>query len=150
METYEFMKSTAEPANKLHTVYFLWAKQRGFSYNELSVLYTVYNNGSCSQKRICDEWFLPKQTVHSICKELCRSGMIVLEQSTADKRETSITLTEKGKALAEPIAKELLATEERVLKKMGEERAALFLSLYMEFADCVENEFMKKKIHEGE
>lgn len=142
METYEFMKSTAEPANKLHSVYFLWAKQRGVSYNELSVLYTVYNNGSCSQKRIRDEWFLPKQTVHSVCKELSKSGVIVLEQSDSDKRETNVTLTEKGKALAEPIVKELLAVEDRVLKSMGEERAKLFLSLYEEFASCIENEFI--------
>lgn len=145
METYEFMKSTAEPANKLHSVYFLWAKQKGLSYNELSVLYTVYNNGTCSQKRIRDEWFLPKQTVHSICKELCASGIIVLEQSSSDRRETNVTLTEKGKALAEPIVKELLAVEERVLKKMGEERATLFLSLYEEFACCIENEFIGGK-----
>lgn len=142
METYEFMKSTAEPANKLHSVYFLWAKQRGVSYNELSVLYTVYNNGSCSQKRIRDEWFLPKQTVHSVCKELSKSGVIVLEQSDSDKRETNVTLTEKGKALAEPIVKELLAVEDRVLKSMGDERAKLFLSLYEEFASCIENEFI--------
>lgn len=145
METYEFMKSTAEPANKLHSVYFLWAKQRGVSYNELSVLYTVYNNGSCSQKRIRDEWFLPKQTVHSVCKELSKSGVIVLEQSDSDKRETNVTLTEKGKALAEPIVKELLAVEDRVLKSMGEERATLFLSLYEEFASCIENEFIGGK-----
>ena len=53
-----------------------------------------------------------------------------------------MTLTEKGKALAELIVKELLAVEDRVLKSMGEERATLFLSLYEEFASCIENEFI--------
>ena len=141
METYEFMKNGSELFNKIYNNYSLWAKRHGISYNELSVLYTVFNNGKCTQKCICDEWFLPKQTVNSVCKNMIKTVIIIMEQNPMDKRETLISLTPKGRSIAEPITNELLTVEENVMQSMGKEKLIQFMSLYREYALIVEQKF---------
>lgn len=48
----------------------VWIAKLSYSYNHFAVLYSLSNakNGQCTQKQICDEWYLPKQTVFNICK----------------------------------------------------------------------------------
>lgn len=87
MEPYEFMKSMGERANRVNQIYAAWAKRHGMNYNILAVLYTTYNNDQCSQKFVCEEWCLPKQTVNTTCRDLIASGIITQVQSTEDKRE---------------------------------------------------------------
>jgi len=144
METYEFMKRTGERANKINRIYADWAKAHGVNYNVMAVLYTAYNNDKCSQKYICEQWSVPKQTVNTTCKDLTASGIIEQAQSTGDKREICISLTEKGKAFATPLVTELLEIENRILGSMGQEQITRFFDLLMTYAETVEKEFSVK------
>lgn len=144
MKTYEFMKKTGERANAINKIYSNWAKQRGVNYNVMAALYTACHNENCSQKYICNEWNIPKQTVNTTCRDLMQHGMIEQIKSSGDKREICISLTEKGKAFAEPLVKELLEIENRILSAMGQEKIKQFFDLYMLYADCVEKEFSVK------
>lgn len=142
MKAYEFMKRTGERANKINRIYADWAKAHGVNYNVMAVLYTAYNNDKCSQKYICEEWSVPKQTVNTTCRDLIASGIIEQTQSNGDKREICISLTKKGKAFATPLVCELLEIENRILDSMGQDKIKEFFDLYMAYTDVVEKEFM--------
>lgn len=67
-----------------------WIEQKFLlNYNHFAVLYCLASaeNGQCTQKQICDEWYLPKQTVFNICKEFREKGWIEFYPSSTDKRE---------------------------------------------------------------
>lgn len=57
---------------RIDSAFDQWIHKQGLSYASFAVLYTLATaeGGSCTQKRICEEWFLSKQTVFSICKGL--------------------------------------------------------------------------------
>lgn len=141
METYEFMKSMGERANRVNQIYSVWAKRHGVNYNILAVRYTAYKNDQCSQKFVCEEWCLPKQTVNTTCRNLIDLGIISQMKSKEDKREICISLTSKGRKYANPIITDLLETESRVLKRMGEDEVNKFFGLYHNYVANIESEF---------
>lgn len=146
METYSFMKTIGERTNKTRQIYSNWAKSHGINYNIMAVLYTAYLNEDCSQKYICEEWCVPKQTVFSTCQDLIAKGVIELTESAGDKREKCISLTKKGKAFAEPLVRELLEVESRVLVRMGKEEVLRFYELYINYVKCIETEFKNTEV----
>lgn len=144
MKTYEFMKRTGERTNRINQIYSIWSKAHGVSYNVMAVLYTAFHNDKCSQKYIREEWGVPKQTVNTTCKDLIADGIIEQVQSTEDKREICISLTEKGKAFATPLVNELLKIENRILDGMGQEKINQFFDLFQVYFETVEKEFSAK------
>ena len=126
-------------------LYHDFARENGISYNALAVLYTCRISGGCTQKRIATEWQLPKQTVNSVCKELLQKGLIIKQKSTKDRRETGISLTEKGEKEAAPVIEKLLQIEDGILSRLGQEKAANFLKIYTEIKDIMVSEFNKNR-----
>ena len=82
-----------------------WMRKQGHSYASFAVLYMLgtTEGGICTQKQICDEWSLSKQTVFSICKGLIDKGLLELHQSRQDRRERLLKLTPAGLAHAMPV-----------------------------------------------
>ena len=115
------------------------------TYNVLAVLYTAYNNDGCTQKSICHEWGLLKQTANNTCQNLKRDGIITLTKGVKDKREMNIHLTEKGLAYAEPIIRGLLEIESRVISRLGE-NAQKLMDLYVDYAEKFETEFSNANV----
>lgn len=134
---------------RIRLVYIDWAKKHGLSYNVLAVLYTVYNNDGCTQKSICAEWGLLKQTANNACMNLKREGVITQTQGVKDKREMNIHLTEKGRAYAEPIIKGLMEIETRAIGSLGG-NAEKLVKLYVDYAEKFEREFAKANISEND
>lgn len=141
METYEFMKILGEKMNKVQQYYIRWARSQGINYNVLAVLYVTYKNDGCPQKMICDEWCLPKQTVNTTCKRLVGEGLITLEKSDGDRRETRVRLTEKGFAFAERVVEKLLEIEGGVLEGMGASAAEKLLKDFVTYSGYMEEQF---------
>lgn len=138
LETYEFMRVLGERSNRVNRLYYRWAKAHGFSYNVLAVLYVAYKDRASTQKVVCEEWSLPKQTVNSVCRDLCQRGCLRLERGETDGRETRLVLTEAGRKLAEPVVTELIDIETRILGNMGGDAAATLLALFQRFCDEAE------------
>lgn len=146
MDTYSFTKIMGGiSVTRIRLVYIEWAKRHGLSYNVLAVLYTAYNNDGCTQKSICREWGLLKQTANNTCMSLKRSGIITQTRSTKDKREMNIHLTEKGMAFAEPVIRGLLEIESRVIDRLGG-NAQKLMDLYVDYAEKFETEFAKSTV----
>lgn len=121
----------------------VWIAKLGYSYNHFAVLYSLSNaeNGQCTQKQICDEWYLPKQTVFNICKEYREKGWLEFHESPHDKRERIMRLTEAGKQYAEPAYQATTEMFERTFKTFGKQKNSQLFALMAEF-----NQVCKKKI----
>ena len=102
-----------------HT-YETWAKARGLSLNELTVLEVLCEStGDCTQKKICEEWLLPKQTVNMILKGFVEKGYVTLRPMERDKRSKALCLTAAGRAYAGAVLSELQEVELYAAKRMG-------------------------------
>lgn len=122
-----------------------WINKLGLSYNHFAVLYCLANaqDGQCTQKHICDEWYLPKQTVFNICKEYKEKGWIEFSESPTDKREKILRLTQTGQAYAEPILQKTQAISEQAFAKFGERKTKQLFALMQEFSEIFQQHIDK-------
>lgn len=118
-------------------IYEEWAKARGFSYYELLVMLSINEmENKCTQKEICREWFLPKQTVNTILQNFLKKEWINFVPMESDKRNKLIIMTDIGEKHIKKICAELNKNEYRAWEKLGEEMGKTMLkgtSLYNKF-----------------
>ncbi len=86
------------------------------------VLYSLKTGTDLTQKQITEEVGLVKATVNTVIRDLKNRSLVILEPGRHDKREKLVFLTEKGKQYADGIINPLLAAEERISRKIGDER----------------------------
>ena len=100
-------------------LYAAWSKEHGISYHELLVLYTIREQGFCTQKQICDRYLLPRQTMNHVILDLRERG--VLEQSPAHGigREKAFVVSEQGERYAQPLLEALNRMELCTLETFG-------------------------------
>lgn len=112
-----------------------WIAKLGLGYNHFAVLYSLAaaESGQCTQKQICEEWLLPKQTVFNVCKEYKEKGWIEFSESAVDKREKMMRLTADGKAKAEPVWQATQQLADKTFAKLGEKKNAQLFALLAEF-----------------
>jgi len=105
------------------SIYHIWAKKHGMQDTTLFVLYVINNTVPyCTQSKICNKLFLPKQTVSQILSGLEKDGYIIKEANTKDRRNKIIRFTEEGTHFATSILEELKLVEIASFKKMSKEQ----------------------------
>ena len=82
----------------------------------LHVLYSLRDFPNCTQKTICEQYGLPKQTVHNIVSAWQRAGYLTLAPGG---REKIIRLTETGRRYAARIMQPLEEAEEQSVVRTG-------------------------------
>ena len=107
--------------NKIRGAYTAWAKANGVNYHELLLLYFMLDHPQCTQKQVCELYLLPKQTINNVVIRLKDEGYLNLLSDTDRQREKLLELTPAGRQYAGNILTPLLAVEERVLCRVGEE-----------------------------
>lgn len=112
----------------------------GLSYSEFAVLYTLAKDGRSTQKKISEEWLIPKQTVFNVCKDFRQKGLVQISEQSADKRERAMSLTQKGHGVADPIARASDELGERVFARLGEKNARKLFSLLTRFCEICDDE----------
>ncbi len=112
-----------------------WIAKLGLGYNNFEVPHSLVaaENGQCTQKQICDEWLLPKQTVFNVCKEYKEKDWVEFSESAVDKREKMMRLTADGKAKAEPIWQATQQLADKTFAKLGEKKTSQLFALLAEF-----------------
>lgn len=125
----------------------LWVEKLGLSYNHFAVLYSLANaqEGQCTQKQICEEWYLPKQTVFNICKAYREKGWLEFSEGQSDKREKIMRLTVEGKQQAEPVYQATTAMFEQVFEAFGKKKTTQLFSLMNEWNQVCEREMKSAK-----
>jgi DNA-binding MarR family transcriptional regulator len=113
---------------ELNIQYDEYAKKIGMHYSSTLVLCIIYGHteNECTQKTICNETFLPKQTVNAIVTALWKQGLLKLTELVEDRRLKTITLTESGQEYAERIVPKIKIAENKAMDSLTEgERTAL-------------------------
>lgn len=112
----------------------------GLSYSEFAVLYTLAKDGRSTQKKIGEEWLIPKQTVFNVYKDFRQKGLVQIGKQSTDKRERAMSLTQKGHDVADPIVRASDELGERVFARLGEKNAQKLFSLLTRFCEICDKE----------
>lgn len=110
---------------KFRGVYSAWSKKHNISYNEMLVLYTIRDNGFCTQKQICESYLLPRQTMNYVMNDMRARGLLAVSRDNdlthRAGREKRFVLTEKGKEYAGPLLDSLTRIERQAVERIGRE-----------------------------
>ena len=105
-----------------------YAKAVGLSFTSLSILSAIYDTENSTQKRLCEQCFLPKQTVNAVVTFFYKKGWIRLEELPEDRRNKTIHFTESGRVEAERILKKVHESERQAMGRLSEEERRVLLS----------------------
>jgi DNA-binding MarR family transcriptional regulator len=129
-------------------VYGELAKQSGLSGCAFWLMYSLREaDGKCTQKELCDQWVISKQTVNSALKGLEKSGYVSLISSETDKRNKYITLTDKGILFARKNIDIVFELEELAFNKMSVAERAAIIEISQKYQKLLRSEterFLKK------
>ena len=128
-EAYRLLQEVNQKIIQMRSVYSEWSKRNGLSYHKLLVYYTLYHDPECTQAKICNQYFLPKQTVHSIVMAMQREGLVTLEPSASSGREKRIVLTDWGREKMLEVMEPITKWELQAIAQMGPQRVEEMVSL---------------------
>ena len=117
--------------------YLKWADAHGISYNEFVILYRLGRNKSVTQKEICLDYGIPKQSVSYGAKILNEKGIIEFRVSNTDRRDKDMVLTKAGKNLVKKCVLPLFRLEEETFEKIGAERIEKMLETSEMFVQLI-------------
>ena len=112
----------------------------GLSYGEFAVLYTLAKDGRSTQKKISEEWLIPKQTIFNVCKDFRQKELVQPSEQSVGKRERAMSLTQKGRDAADPIVRASDELGERVFVRLGEKNTQKLFSLLERFCEICDDE----------
>lgn len=108
-------------SNEIDAFFTQLAIQSGLSVSAHWTLYFIrQSENGCTQKSICKQWSMSKQTVNSALKVLNQKGMITLHPSEDDRRSKQIHLTLEGEAFAKKHLDVIFAAEEKTFMELSE------------------------------
>ena len=116
-------------------IYRCAAKLSGLSDCAFWILYTLRADGEAvTQSEICSIIYQPKQTVNSALKKLEQDGILQLTEMT-DRRSKQLSLTDKGRRLAEQTVDRVIAAEQKALSGLTDKEQEAFLQLFHKYTD---------------
>lgn len=117
--------------------YSAWSKKHGISYNEMLVLYTIRDNGFCTQKQICDSYLLPRQTMNNVISDMRKRGLLTISPDKCAGREKAFMLTKEGKSYAAPLLDSLSKAEIQAIELIGLENIRSMAEAVMTFDNAL-------------
>ncbi len=129
---------------KVDELYRSLANSYDLSDSALWIVYSIrLSDEPVTQSNLSNLLSLSKQTINSSLKKLIETGYIVLSSTDDNKKNKIISLTEKGKRIAEKAADGVIDSEVKAIENMSVEKAKLFISLYEEYAMNLKEQFDK-------
>lgn len=119
-------------------LYAAWAKEHGISYHELLVLYTIREQGFCTQKQICDSYLLPRQTMNHVFLDLRKRGLLELNSAHCMGREKAFVLSPQGEQYAQPLIAALNQVELEALETFGKPALQAMIGDVLSYAQALE------------
>lgn len=129
----KLLESVNHSIIKFRGVYFLWAKKHDISYNQLLVLYSLRDYKFCTQKQICDNYLLPRQTINHTFEMLKNQKIICIDNTQNIGKEKAFVFTKYGKVYAEKFFKSLNKMEDYLINKMGIDKINQMVKLVEEY-----------------
>lgn len=126
--------------DQIDEAYYKVLRTLGIKDNAFVLFYAIADGNVYSQKRLCDEWSVPRTTLNTIVQEYVEKGYIRL-LSTGHK-EKEIVLTDAGKAFAEEILTPIFAAEEKAIEPFLK---TMFVEQTEVLAERIKKEFKQIK-----
>ena len=113
--------------NEWNAAYEDYAKSVELNFTSLSILSALYDTENCTQKMLCEQCFLPKQTVNTSVTAFYKKGW-----------NKTIHFTEEGRREAERIMHKVRESERQAMKGLSKEERELLISLTRRYVtDCI-------------
>lgn len=125
--------------NNWNAAYEEYAKSVGLSFTSLSILTAIYETENCTQKMLCENCFLPKQTVNAAVTSFYKKGWIRMQELPEDRRNKTIHFTDKGLIEAEHILQKVHESEQTAMGGLSDEEQELLLSLTRRYITACKN-----------
>lgn len=136
-ETLDLLNLCNKSIIKFRGIYAEWSKEHQLSYNEMLVFYMLRENGYCSQKQICDNYLLPKQTIHHVISSLKDKGYLVETEDSMPKDKKYI-LTESGEAYVKPYMLSLNRIEKEAVEAIGADKLNIMCEILEEYSKLLQ------------
>ncbi len=127
--------------NQIDEAYYKVLRTLSIKDNAFVLFYAIADGKSYSQKKICDEWSVPRTTLNTIVQEYIKKEYICLV-STGHK-EKEIVLTEKGKIFVKKILTPIFIAEEKAIEPFLK---TMFVEQAESLAEQIKNEFNNIKL----
>lgn len=106
-----------------------YAKSVALNFTSLSILSAIYEQRDCTQKMLCEQCFLPKQTVNAAVTSFYKKGWIRMQELPEDRRNKTIHFTEEGKREAARILQKVRESEQIAMDGLTWEEQQQMLAL---------------------
>ena len=116
-----------------------YAKSVGLSFTSLSILSAIAEMESCTQKKLCESLFYPKQTVNAVITAFYKKGWITMRELPEDRRNKTIHFTEKGQLEAHRILQRVHASEQTAMRELNGDEQALLITLTQRYVAACKN-----------
>lgn len=144
MDNSDALRSLLIAINKIDGMYYLCSRKLGIKYTTLTLLYAIGDRKSHSQKKICDDWLIPKTTLNTIVKDMVNAGYITLSAEN-HSREKEIRLTDLGHIYSETLVKHFTDSEQIAIEKSLQKFSPEYIEAF-DFFSCVLCEELQKRI----
>lgn len=117
----------------IEKLYDQYAKSLGMTSIGLIILEMIYSSPedeSCTQKTICEQTHLPKQSVNGFIKSFWEQGYVEMKEVRSDRRNKELRLSESGKKYAETIIGKILETEQKVFGQFTHDQRQEIIKLF--------------------
>ncbi len=144
-ETLKLLNDINNAIIKFRGIYSAWSYEHGISYNEMLVLYTIREQGYCTQKQICDNYLLPRQTMNHVFMVLRNQGILQYSKELSAGKEKAYTLSEHGKEYAKPFFESLDTVESRAIELLGEDKIETLTTLLLQYDTALTKALEEKR-----
>ena len=122
-----------------NAAYEEYAKSVDLNFTSLSILSALYETENCTQKMLCEQCFLPKQTVNSAVTSFYKKGWIRMQELPEDRRNKTIHFTAEGRSEAARIMQRVRDCERTAMDGLTPDERRQLLSLTKRYVSaCTE------------
>lgn len=147
-ESKELLIKINQAIIKFRNIYSKWSKFHNISYNEMLVLYSIRDDGYCTQKQIVNNYLLPKQTINNVFNSMINRNILCLDNKKSYRKEKAYVLTKEGEEYANNLIKSINIIEENAIKTMGKDKINTMITLINEYDFILKNELVKEECYE--
>ncbi|MCI6007042.1 MAG: MarR family winged helix-turn-helix transcriptional regulator [Ruminococcus sp.] len=121
-------------------IYEDYARTIGIPYTSLYILNLITLMDNCTQKIICEQTLLPRQTVNTVVTGFYKNNLVELQELPEDRRTKIIHLTQKGKEYAGKIIPHIRKAEKRAMERLSEDQRKALLQGMAVYCDAFRDE----------
>lgn len=109
------------------------------------ILYALYQKkDGCTQKELCTDWYINKQTINSAIRYLQNKGYITLNYEENNKKYKRVSITKKGLEIAKQTVGKAMQIEEKAFKNIDEKEMELAINFFRKQLKSLKDETEKE------